>query len=374
MNFSELNLNPHILEGISTMGYGNPTPIQEQAIPVILQGRDLIACAQTGTGKTAAFLLPILGKIAEKPTTEGYINTLIIVPTRELALQIDQQVEGFAYFISTSSIAVYGGNDGNSWDRQRMALEQGADIIVATPGRLLQHIQMGYVKLDRLEHLILDEADRMLDMGFFDDITAIISQLPTRRQTLMFSATMPPKIRQLAKTILDNPVEISLSVSKPVESILQAVYMVEDSEKIGLLQSLVAGKEYVQSVLVFASKKMEVKDIERKLVRESIMARAIHSDLEQSQREQVLRDFRNRKFQVLVATDIVARGIDIEDIDLVVNYNVPADPEDYVHRIGRTARAQSDGVAITFVNKKERPQLARIEKFLGEPIFRVSHS
>ncbi len=371
MNFNNFNLHPDILEGINSMGFENPTPIQEQAIPVILEGKDLIACAQTGTGKTGAFVLPILSINANKTSNHSKISTLVIVPTRELALQIDQQIEGFAYFSPIGSIAVYGGNDGANWDRQRAALESGADLVIATPGRLIQHIQMGYVKLDTVEHLILDEADRMLDMGFYDDIMSIIKLIPKKRQTLMFSATMPQNIRKLAKTILHNPVEISLSVSKPAENILQAVYMLENDQKLELLDSLVKEKDYVQSVLVFASTKSEVKSIERKLIQSNIRAKAIHSDLEQREREEVLREFKNRKIQILVATDIISRGIDIEDIDLVVNYDVPNDPEDYVHRIGRTARAQSDGVAITFVNKKQKVLFDKIEKFLGTTIFKI---
>lgn len=371
MNFNDFKLHPDILEGINSMGFENPTPIQEQAIPVILEGKDLIACAQTGTGKTGAFVLPILSINANKSSTQNKISTLVIVPTRELALQIDQQVEGFAYFSPIGSIAVYGGNDGGNWDRQRAALEGGADLVIATPGRLIQHIQMGYVKLNTVEHLILDEADRMLDMGFYDDIMSIIKLLPKKRQTLMFSATMPNNIRLLAKKILHNPVEINLAVSKPAENILQAVYLVENEQKLELLDSLVSGKDYVQSVLVFASTKAEVKSIERKLIQSKISAKAIHSDLEQREREEVLREFRNRKIQILVATDIISRGIDIEDIDLVVNYDVPNDPEDYVHRIGRTARAQSDGVAITFVNKKQKVLFNKIEKFLDASIFKL---
>jgi len=371
LNFNDFKLHPDILEGINSMGFENPTPIQEQAIPVILEGKDLIACAQTGTGKTGAFVLPILSINANKTSNHSKVSTLVIVPTRELALQIDQQIEGFAYFSPIGSIAVYGGNDGGNWDRQRAALENGADLVIATPGRLIQHIQMGYVKLDTVEHLILDEADRMLDMGFYDDIMSIIKLLPEKRQTLMFSATMPQNIRKLAKTILHNPVEISLSVSKPAENILQAVYMLENDQKLELLDSLVKEKDYVQSVLVFASTKAEVKSIERKLIQSNIRAKAIHSDLEQREREDVLREFKNRKIQILVATDIISRGIDIEDIDLVVNYDVPNDPEDYVHRIGRTARAQSDGVAITFVNKKQKILFDKIEKFLGTTIFKI---
>jgi len=356
------------------MGYTKPTPIQEQAIPVILEGRDLLACAQTGTGKTAAFMLPILSLLAAEKHDTSSVNTLVIVPTRELAMQIDQQVEGFSYFAPVSSIAVYGGNDGSNWDRQRQALEHGAEIIVATPGRLMQHIQMGYVNLKGVQHLVLDEADRMLDMGFYDDIMAIIAYLPKQRQTLMFSATMPPNIRKLAKSILNNPVEINLAVSKPAENILQAVYHVSALQKLSLLALLLSKKEVVQSAIVFASTKTEVKSIENKLRQEGVSVAAMHSDLEQKQREEVMRNFRNRKVQVLVATDIVARGIDIEDIDLVVNYDVPSDPEDYVHRIGRTARAQSDGVAITFVSPDQRTKLHGIERFLGSKIFVINHN
>ncbi|HDP75196.1 MAG TPA: DEAD/DEAH box helicase [Bacteroidales bacterium] len=355
------------------MGYTKPTPIQEQAIPVILEGRDLLACAQTGTGKTAAFMLPILSLLSAEEHDAAPVNTLVIVPTRELAMQIDQQVEGFSYFAPISSIAVYGGNDGSNWDRQRQALEHGTEIIVATPGRLMQHIQMGYFNLKGVQHLVLDEADRMLDMGFYDDIMSIIAYLPKHRQTLMFSATMPPNIRKFAKSILNNPVEINLAVSKPPENILQAVYNVSASNKLSLLVSLLSKKDVVQSAIVFASTKAEVKSIESKLHKEGVSVAAMHSDLEQKQREEVMRNFRNRKVQVLAATNIVARGIDIEDIDLVVNYDVPSDPEDYVHRIGRTARAQSDGVAITFVSPDQRSRIQSIERFLGVKIFVIDY-
>ena len=371
MDFRDFNFHKDILEGISAMGYEKPTPVQEKAIPVIQQGKDLIACAQTGTGKTAAFVLPILNKLASLPVKLNYINTLVIVPTRELALQIDQQVEGFAYYSPAGSIAVYGGNDSGNWDRQRAAIESGVDFLIATPGRLIQHMQMGYVALERVEHLILDEADRMLDMGFYDDIVTIIQKLPKKRQTLMFSATMPPKIRELAKLILDNPIEINLATSKPADNILQAAYFVEDSNKLALLTSLVEGKDNIQSVLVFASTKTEVKSIEKKLIKDGVNAKAIHSDLEQAEREDVLREFRNRKIQLLVATDIISRGIDIEDIDLVLNYDVPNDPEDYIHRIGRTARAKSDGVALTFINKKQKRNFEKIEKFLKTTIYKI---
>jgi len=371
LTFEDFHFHPDIIGGIKTMGFEQPTPVQEQAIPNIMQGKDIIACAQTGTGKTAAFVLPILSKLASLPIKLNYINTLVIVPTRELAIQIDMQVEGFAYFSPASSIAIYGGNDRDNWDRQRAAIESGVDFLIATPGRLLQHLQMGYVSLDRVEHLILDEADRMLDMGFNEDIMQIVKKLPKKRQTLMFSATMPKNIRILAKEILNNPVEISLSVSKPAENVLQAAYFVEDQKKLSLLTTLVEGKSNIQSAIVFASTKSEVKDIERKLIRDKVSARGIHSDLDQLRREEVMRDFRNRKFQILVATDIVSRGIDIEDIDLVVNYDVPHDPEDYVHRIGRTARAQSDGVALTFVNKKQKRAFEMIEKFIGSSIYKI---
>jgi len=371
LNFEDFNFHKEILEGILSMGFEKPTPVQEQAIPVIQQGKDLIACAQTGTGKTAAFVIPILNKLASLPVKLNYINTLVIVPTRELALQIDQQVEGFAYYSPAGSIAVYGGNDSGNWDRQRAAIESGVDFLIATPGRLMQHIQMGYVALDRIEHLILDEADRMLDMGFYEDIMAIVEKLPKKRQTLLFSATMPDNIRKLSKIILNDPVEISLSISKPAENILQAAYFVEDNQKLSLLTSLVEGKSNIQSALVFASTKVEVRDIEKKLLKDKASARAIHSDLDQHAREDVLREFKSRKFQILVATDIISRGIDIEDIDLVVNYDVPRDPEDYVHRIGRTARAQSDGVALTFINRKQRKSFDKIEHFLGTKIYKI---
>lgn len=358
-----------VIEGIDAMGYEKPTPIQEKAIPVILEGSDLLACAQTGTGKTAAFMLPILSILSAEEHVSNSVKALVIVPTRELAMQIDQQIEGFSYFAPVSSIAVYGGSDGSNWDRQRQALEHGAEIIVATPGRLKQHIQMGYVNLKNVQHLILDEADRMLDMGFYDDIIAIVKHLPDQRQTLMFSATMPSDIRKLAKSILRKPVEINLATSKPAENILQAVYHVRPEQKLSLLSSLLEKSDVVQSAIIFASTKAEVKSIESQLRKVDVNVAAMHSDLEQKQREEVMRGFRNKKFQVLVATDIVARGIDIEDIDLVVNYDVPNDPEDYVHRIGRTARAQSDGVAITLVTPDQRKRLNSIERFLGKKIF-----
>jgi superfamily II DNA/RNA helicase len=371
LKFKDFNFTSTVNDGIEAMGFNEPTPVQEQSIGPILQGIDVIACAQTGTGKTAAFILPIINKLASLPAKLNYTSTLVIVPTRELALQIDQQLEGFGYFSPVSSIAVYGGNDSTGWDKQRLAIQNGADFLIATPGRLIQHIRMGYVNLSRVEHLVLDEADRMLDMGFYEDIMEIVDMLPKKRQTLLFSATMPSNIRKLAKTIMSKPFEISIAVSKPAENVLQAAYFVEDTDKIKLLAHLLVDKKNVNSAIIFSSTKVKVKSIEKLLRSEGLSVNAIHSDLEQKQREEVLRQFRSRTFQLLVATDIISRGIDIEDIDLIVNYDVPHDPEDYVHRIGRTARAQSDGVALTFVNKKERKQFERIESFIERKIYRI---
>ena len=371
LNFSEFEFHPDIAEGVQTMGFEQATPIQEQAIPIILQGKDLIGCAQTGTGKTAAFVLPVLSMLADQSDSASqHVKVLIVVPTRELALQIDQAVEGFSYFSNVGSIAVYGGNDGGLWDKQRAAITNGTEIVIATPGRLFQHIQMGYVDFSHVQYLVLDEADRMLDMGFHDDIMEIIKLLPEQRQTMMFSATMPPKIRELAKAILHEPEEISIAVSKPADNITQMAYIVSDTQKIELLCSLLQGKDEVRSVIVFVSRKADVRSVEQRLKRNGIGARAIYSDIEQREREEVLREFKNRKFQVLVATDIISRGIDIEDIDLVVNYDIPKDPEDYVHRIGRTARAQSDGVAITLISPDKRYDFAKIEKFLEAEVYK----
>jgi len=371
LKFSDFGFLPAIMDGIRAMGFEEPTPVQEQAIPHIMQGKDVIACAQTGTGKTAAFILPILNKLTMLPARLNYISTLVIVPTRELAIQIDQHLEGFGYFAPASSIAVYGGNDSAIWDKQRVAIQRGVDFIISTPGRLIQHIRMGYVNLDRVEHLVLDEADRMLDMGFYEDIVEIVSLLPAKRQTLLFSATMPDNIRKLALKTLHNPVEVNIAVSKPADNVLQAVYEVDEGSKIPILGYLLKGKDNVKSAIIFASTKVKVKSIERALIQNGLSAMAIHSDLDQKDREEVLRLFKNRKFQLLVATDIVSRGIDIEDIDLIVNFDVPHDPEDYVHRIGRTARAEADGVALTFVNSKEKTLFKKIEVFLGSKIFRI---
>lgn len=370
LKFNEFNFEPSLQEGLDAMGFESPTPIQEQAIPIILNNKDLIACAQTGTGKTAAFVLPILNKLAKEDTHST--NTLIIVPTRELALQIDQALQGFSYFTSVSSIAIYGGSDGSVFETEKRALTQGANVIIATPGRLMAHLNMGYVKLDDLKHLILDEADRMLDMGFVDDILKISTYLPKKRQTLMFSATMPPKIRTLATKLLNEPEQINIAISKPAAGVVQGAYLVYDTQKNNLIKSLLEGKEKeLSSVIIFVSTKQKVKELDRDMQRAGLKAKAIHSDLEQSEREQVLRDFRSKQTQILVATDILSRGIDIEDINLVINYDVPGDAEDYIHRIGRTARASSTGVALTFINEFDQQKFFQIESLIGAEVNKI---
>jgi len=369
-SFEDFKLDAPIMEGIDSMGFTNPTPIQELGIPIILRGDDLIGCAQTGTGKTAAFLLPILQKIIQINEEHRGISAMIIVPTRELAIQIDQHLVGVSYFTNTSSIAVYGGGDGMSWDQQKTALEKGADVIIATPGRLIAHLQMGYLNFQSLKFLVLDEADRMLDMGFYTDIIQIVKSLPKKRQTLMFSATMPKEIRNLANELLTHPQQIDLAVSKPPQGVLQAIYKVEDSKKIELILELLVGKE-LSRVLLFSSTKSDVKSLARTLGNKKLSVTAIHSDLTQKEREKALLDFKSGKIHILVATDIVSRGIDIDNIDLVINYHVPQDAEDYVHRVGRTARAKATGVALTFVNKKESYRLKKIENLIEEKIFEI---
>jgi ATP-dependent RNA helicase RhlE len=368
LKFTEFDLHPQLQEGLTYMKFDNATPIQEFSIPAALNGKDLIACAQTGTGKTAAYVIPVLNKLI-KARVEG-VNALILAPTRELALQIDQQLEGFGYFLGTSSIAIYGGGDGFSFEREKKALMDGVDVVIATPGRLLMHINMGYVNFKHLQFLILDEADRMLDMGFYDDITSIINLLPKERQTLLFSATMPAKIRTLTEKILNNPEQISLSISKPADGIVQAAYLVYDNQKAQLVCELLKGKE-LSRVIIFTSTKIKVKQLEIELRKLKFNVKAIHSDLEQVDREEVMRDFRHQKFQVLVGTDVIARGIDIDGIDLVINYDVPGDAEDYVHRIGRTARADKTGVALTFINEHEQQKFLRIEQLLEQVIMKI---
>lgn len=371
MKFTELGLDERLLEGIESMGYESATPVQEQVIQPILQGRDIIASAQTGTGKTAAFLLPVINRILTEPQEEHQVKAMVIVPTRELAVQIEQTLEGLSYFTSVSSMAVYGGGDGINFATEKKALTAGVDIVICTPGRMITHLNMGYVQVKSLKYLILDEADRMLDMGFHDDIMKILSYLPKQRQNLLFSATMPMKMREMARKILQNPLEISIAVSKPPEQIVQEAFVLYEPQKIPLIKSLLA-RRTAQSVIVFCSRKQQVKLLTRELQKSGIHADQIHADLEQTQREQVLLDFRNRKVKVLVATDILSRGIDVEDIDLVINYDVPHDGEDYIHRIGRTARAESKGTAFTFITEPEQASFARIEQLLGKAVNKVS--
>jgi len=367
LKFSELGLNADLQAGIDAIGFENTTPVQEQAIPQIMAGKDIIACAQTGTGKTAAFLLPVLHKICESGSDHETIKALVIVPTRELAVQIDQQLEGLSYFTNTSSLAIYGGGDGKGFSREKQALTTGVDIVVGTPGRIIAHLNMGYVKINQLQHLILDEADRMLNMGFYDDIMKIISYLPAKRQNLMFSATMPKKIRELANKVLNEPAEVNIAISKPAENITQAAFILYEKQKIPFTEFLLTARQ-LKSVIIFCSTKQSAKNLNQALQSSNLVVKEIHSDLTQETRNEVIRDFRNRKVNVLVATDILARGIDVENIDMVVNFDVPQDEEDYVHRIGRTARAASKGIAITLVNEKDQNALAAIEKFLDKPI------
>ncbi|MBV6647419.1 MAG: DEAD/DEAH box helicase [Cyclobacteriaceae bacterium] len=369
MKFSELGLAPQILEGIEAMGFEEATPIQQQAIPTILSGKDLIGSAQTGTGKTAAFLLPILDKI----TQNGHrgIQALIVAPTRELAIQIDQQIEGLSYYTNVSSIPVYGGGDGDLFSREKQALMEGADVVVGTPGRLIAHLTMKYVNTQQLSFLVLDEADRMLDMGFHQDINRIISFLPEKRQNLLFSATMPPKIRELARKVLTEPEEINIAVSVPAEKIAQLGFVVYEEQKIPMITHFLKVRP-LRSVIIFCSTKDNTKRLARELKKAKLSVEDIHSDLEQKAREEVLTTFKSRKLSILVATDILSRGIDIEEIDLVINFDVPNDGEDYIHRIGRTARAASKGAAYTFINEKEQGKFLAIENLIGSTIPKVN--
>ena len=332
-----------MMEGIEAMGYESPTPIQEQAIPAILQGKDIIGSAQTGTGKTAAFLLPVIQKIISTRESNK-TRALVIVPTRELAMQIDQHMEGFSYFTDVSSIAVYGGGDGQLFAREKKALTEGTEVVICTPGRMIAHLNSSYVNFSALQFLILDEADRMLDMGFYDDIMKIIQHIPKKRQNLMFAATMPDKIRTLARKVLNNPIEISIAISKPADRVLQVAYVIYETQKLPLVTHLLKGRD-LKSVIVFCSTKLSAKQLGRQLKREGLLAQDIHSDLDQKAREEIMLQFRNRKLHILVATDLLSRGIDIDNIELIINYDVPHEGEDYIHRIGRTARAESEGEA-----------------------------
>jgi superfamily II DNA/RNA helicase len=369
LKFIDLGLDERILEGIDAMGYENATPVQQQVMVPILEGKDIIAAAQTGTGKTAAFLLPLLHRLLTMPHTAGDINAMVIVPTRELAIQIAESIEGLSYFTDVSSIAVYGGGDGNSFTAEKKALTSGVDIVVCTPGRMIAHLNMGYVKLKGLKYLVLDEADRMLDMGFSDDLAKIITFLPKERQNLLFSATMPVKMRELSKKILRDPIEINIAISKPPEQIVQKAFVVYEAQKVPIIKDMLRSKKFTK-VIVFCSKKQNVKVLTAELKRAKLAAEEIHSDLDQKSREQYLQDFRNQKTNILVATDILSRGIDIDDIDLVINYDVPNDGEDYIHRIGRTARAATTGTAFTLIGEKEQSKFATIEELLGAPVLK----
>ena len=371
MKFEELDLNYDVLDAIDAMHFEECTPIQEKSIPVILDGKDLIAVAQTGTGKTAAYLLPVLSELSDGGFPEDAVNCIIMAPTRELAQQIDQQMQGFSYYVNVNSVAVYGGNDGILFEQQKRGLTMGADVVIATPGRLLAHLSLGYVDLSKVSFFILDEADRMLDMGFYDDIMQIVKYLPKNRQTIMFSATMPQKIQQLAQNILFEPEEVKLAVSRPAEKIVQAAYVCYENQKLGIIRSLFAEKS-PERVIIFASSKLKVKEVTKSLKQMKLNVGEMHSDLEQAQREEVMYEFKAGRINILVATDIVARGIDIDDIRLVINYDVPHDSEDYVHRIGRTARANNDGCALTFVSEKEQTQFHSIERFLEKNIYKIS--
>jgi superfamily II DNA/RNA helicase len=368
MKFTELNLNEGLLDAISYMGFEEATPIQEAAIPVILNNRDIIGCAQTGTGKTAAFVLPILHKLAGKE--DRATNTLIIVPTRELAVQIEQQIQGLAYFVSVGSKAIYGGGGGKDWQEEKDALQNGTDIIVATPGKLLSHIKLGYVDFSKVKHLILDEADRMLDMGFVDDLKAIFKALPDRRQNILFSATMAPAIRKLAHGMLHNPFEINLALSKPAEGVKQMAYLTFDEQKNKLLHLLLQEEQRknYERIILFTSTKNKVGEIVRFFKRNGYKAKGISSNLEQDEREEVLRGFRSGRIPLLIATDVMSRGIDIKEINLVINYDCPGDAEDYVHRVGRTARANTEGEAITLINPKDMQRFSKIEALIGSEV------
>jgi len=364
--FTDFGLNETLLDALSYMNFEEATEIQEKAIPTILEGKDLIGCAQTGTGKTAAFVLPTLNQVAEEQS-DG-VQVLILCPTRELAVQIEQQIQGIAYFTNASCYAVYGGGDGVSWEGEADALKGGADIIVATPGRLLAHIARGYVKFDTVKHLILDEADRMLDIGFYDDIIKIIKTLPDERQSLMFSATMATKIRQLAKQILKNPEEISVAISKPAEGVTQKVIMTHEEQKVAVVQHVLGDKDDFNSIIIFCSTKKKVERLARKLKQKGYSCQGISSDYEQEAREEALRDFRSGKTRIMVATDVMSRGIDIKGIDLVMNYDVPGDAEDYVHRIGRTARAKTEGMAVTLISQEDMFKFSKIERLIDREL------
>ena len=369
VKFTELGLSDQLLESLSYMGFEDATPIQEQAIPAILNGKDLLACAQTGTGKTAAFMLPVLHLISQ--SNHDGVQALVVVPTRELAMQIDLQIQGFSYFVEISSIAIYGGGDGMDWEQQKKALKSGVDIVIATPGKLLSHLNQNYVDFSKIKYLILDEADRMLDIGFYDDIINITKHLPEKKQSLLFSATMPKKIVSLSKTLLTNPLEIKLAISKPAEGVMQIAYLAHDTQKVSLLESLLRDKPTYTRIIIFCSTKKKVNEIVRKLSRSLRNVAAISSDFSQERREEVINQFKAKKVRILVATDVISRGVDIKDINLVVNYDVPTSAEDYVHRIGRTARADTTGIAITLINSDDVRNFMDIEELIESEVMKV---
>ena len=373
MYFDELPLADEVLDALWDMHFDECTPVQEHTIPVILEGRDVISCAQTGTGKTAAFILPLLTNLLYDNHDPNKLNAIIMAPTRELAQQIDQQMEGFGFYVPFSSVAIYGGNDGGAWGTQSTGLQKGADIVIATPGRLLSLMNIYNIDFSGVKYFILDEADRMLDMGFYDDIMAVVNRLPKDRQTIMFSATMPANIRKMAKAIMNNPAEVQIAVSRPPESIRQMAIDIYEAQKTAFIVQKFSssGDQELKKVIVFVGKKQRVKELTRALRANHIDARAMHSDLEQKERDEVMLDFRNNKVDVLVATDIVSRGIDVDDIPLVINYDVPRDAEDYVHRIGRTARAENKGEALTLVSPEDKHFFNKIERFLQKSIERL---
>ncbi len=377
MYFDELDLSDDILDALWDMHFDKCTPVQEKTIPVILEGRDVISCAQTGTGKTAAYILPLLTNLQRDNHEADKVNAIIMAPTRELAQQIDQQMDGFSYYAPFSSVAIYGGNDAQAWSAQENGLKRGADVVIATPGRLISHINLHDIDLSGVKYFILDEADRMLDMGFFDDIMTIVKHLPSDRQTILFSATMPSELRTLAKSFMKTPFEVNIAISRPPETIHQMAFVCYDAQKKALLRKIFEDRK-LNKVILFAGRKQTVRELQQDFVHHPMSSsrhlevRAMHSDLEQKEREEVMLDFRNGKIDLLIATDIVARGIDVDDIPLVINYDVPRDAEDYVHRIGRTARAENKGEAITLVGEKDQQFFSRIERFLDKEIEKLA--
>tara|TARA_Y100000589_G_C27165129_1_gene634438 strand:- start:257 stop:1534 length:1278 start_codon:yes stop_codon:yes gene_type:complete len=369
-SFYDLELHPDIEDGLEAMGFEKPTPIQSEAIPHILKKKDVLGIAQTGTGKTAAFLLPTMDRILDTPDN-GKVKALVVVPTRELAMQIDQATEGFGYYTGVSSLAIYGGGTGKEFSREKKALQQGADLVIVTPGRMLSHLNLGYVDLSELEFLILDEADRMLDMGFHQDIMRIASHCKKKRQTLLFSATMPEKMRRLAHDLLNDPVTVQLALSKPSENVKQSAYVVFDYQKDDVLIDILK-KKRVESGIIFTSRKKTVNQVVRALRKAGLKCGKISSDLKQEEREEVMLDFRQKKIPLLVATDVVSRGIDIDSIEIVVNYDVPPNEEDYVHRIGRTARASREGEAFTLIVPDDMQRFGRIEKLIEKSVEKLS--